>query len=80
MLPHGGDSTDMTDTDTEVAWNYEVREHIALKITCVFFFFKPMKTWYYPRIIVSKSHENTSKCVDTMTLFFQKLEPKVIDP
>ena len=24
--------------------------------------------------------ENTSKYVDTLTLFFQKLEPKVIDP
>ena len=28
---------------------------------------------------LSKSHENMSKYVDTMT-FFQKLEPKVIDP
>ena len=34
--------------------------------------------WLYPRIIVSKSHENTSKYVDTT--FFQKLNPKVIDP
>ena len=25
--------------------------------------------WLYPRIIVSKSHENTSKYVDTMTFF-----------
>ena len=25
--------------------------------------------WLYPRIIVSKSHENTSKCVDTLTCF-----------
>ena len=25
--------------------------------------------WLYPRIIVSKSHENTSKCVDTVNLF-----------
>ena len=25
--------------------------------------------WLYPRIIVSKSHENTSKYVDTVTLF-----------
>ena len=25
--------------------------------------------WHYPRIIVSKSHENTSKYVDTMTFF-----------
>ena len=28
--------------------------------------------WLYPRIIVSKSHENTSKCVDTVTFFAQK--------
>ena len=28
--------------------------------------------WLYPRIIVSKSHENTSKYVDTVTLFFFK--------
>ena len=27
--------------------------------------------WFYPRIIASKSHENTSKYVDTVT-FFQK--------
>ena len=25
--------------------------------------------WLYPRIIMSKSHENTSKCVDTVNLF-----------
>ena len=25
--------------------------------------------WLYPRIIVSKSHENTSKYVDTVNLF-----------
>ena len=36
--------------------------------------------WRYPRIIVSKSHENTSKYVDTVTFFAKKLEPKVIDP
>ena len=30
-------------------------------------------------IIVSKSHENTSKYVDTVN-FLLKLEPKVIDP
>ena len=35
--------------------------------------------WHYPRIIVTKSHENTSKYVDTMT-FFQKLKPKVTNP
>ena len=39
--------------------------------------------WLYPRITVSKSHENTSKYVDAVTLFFEKkkkkLEPKVID-
>ena len=31
--------------------------------------------WLYPRIIVSKSHENTSKYVDTVTFFAKKLEP-----
>ena len=36
--------------------------------------------WFYPRIIVSKSHENTSKYVDTVAFFAKKLEPKVIDP
>ena len=36
--------------------------------------------WLYPRIIVSKSHENTWKYVDTVTFFAKKLEPKVIDP
>ena len=37
--------------------------------------------WLYPRIIVSKSHENTSKYVDTVTfLCKKKIEPKVIDP
>ena len=35
--------------------------------------------WLYPRIIVSKSHENTSKYVDTVNLLL-KLEPKVIEP
>ena len=30
--------------------------------------------WLYPRIILSKSHENMSKYVDTVTFFFQKLE------
>ena len=30
------------------------------------------KCWLYPRIIVTKSYENTSKYVDTVTLFFQK--------
>ena len=42
----------------------------------------------YPRIAVSKSDENMSKYVDTVTLFQKKknkkqkkkLEPKVIDP
>ena len=28
--------------------------------------------WCYPRIIVSKSHENTSKYVDTVTFFVKK--------
>ena len=36
------------------------------------------RVWLYPRIIVSKFYENTSKYVDTVT-FFQKLEPKVFD-
>ena len=34
----------------------------------------------YPRIIVSNSHKYTSKHVDTVTFFFQKLYPKVSDP
>ena len=29
---------------------------------------------------MSKSHENTSKCVDTVTFVWKKLEQKVIDP
>ena len=29
--------------------------------------------WHYPRIIMSKSHENTSKYVDTVTFFVQNL-------
>ena len=33
-----------------------------------------------PKDHLSKSHENMSKYVDTVTLCFQKLEPKVIDP
>ena len=28
--------------------------------------------WFYPRIIVSKSHKNTSKYVDTVTFFTKK--------
>ena len=32
--------------------------------------------WLYPRIILSKSHETMSKYVDTVTLFFQKLEQR----
>ena len=32
--------------------------------------------WLYPRIIVSKSHENTSKYVDTVTLFFKNLNQR----
>ena len=35
--------------------------------------------WLYPRIIVSRSHENTSKYVDTVT-FFQKLEQMSMTP
>ena len=30
----------------------------------------------YPRIIVTKSHENTSKYVDTVTLFSKKLNQR----
>ena len=44
----------------------------SVEVTCV--------TRLYPRIIVSKSHENTWKYVDTVTFFAKKLEPKVIDP
>ena len=36
--------------------------------------------WLYPRIIVSKSHENTSKYVDTVTFFAKNLNQVVIDP
>ena len=36
--------------------------------------------WLYPRIIVSKSHENTSKYVDTVTLFFKNLNQKSLTP
>ena len=32
--------------------------------------------WLYPRIIVSKSHENTSKYADTVTFFVKKLWTK----
>ena len=35
--------------------------------------------WLYPRIIVFNSHGNTSKYVDTVTIF-QKLNQKVSDP
>ena len=34
------------------------------------------QVWLYPRIIVTKSHENTSKYVDTETLFFSKKKMK----
>ena len=36
--------------------------------------------WYYPKIIVSKSHENASKCVDTMTLFSKTLNQRSLTP
>ena len=32
--------------------------------------------WLYPRIIVSKSHENTSKYVDTVTFFAKNLNQR----
>ena len=32
--------------------------------------------WLYPRIIVYKSHENTSKYVDTVILFFKNLNQR----
>ena len=56
-----------------------------------FFFFKTLNqrsltpsllgshVWLYPRIIVPKSHENTWKSEDTVTVF-QKIKPKIIDP
>ena len=34
----------------------------------------------YPRIIVSNSHGNTSKYVDTVTIFQKNLTKKVSDP
>ena len=36
--------------------------------------------WIYPRIIVSKSHENTSKYVDTMTFFAKNLNQRSLTP
>ena len=36
--------------------------------------------WLYPRIIVSKSHENTSKYVDTVTFFAKNLNQKSLTP
>ena len=36
--------------------------------------------WLYPRIIVSKSHENTSKYVDTVTLFSKNLNQRSLTP
>ena len=36
--------------------------------------------WLYPRIIVTKSRENISKYVDTVTILPKTIEPKVIDP
>ena len=36
--------------------------------------------WLYPRIIVSKSHANTSKYVDTVTIFFKNLNQRSLTP
>ena len=36
--------------------------------------------WHYPRIVVSKFHENTSKCVDTVTLFFKNWNQRSLTP
>ena len=36
--------------------------------------------WLYPRIIVSKSHENTSKYVDTVTLFAKTWTRRSVTP
>ena len=36
--------------------------------------------WLYPMIIVSKSHENTSKYVDTVTFFAKKVNQRSLTP
>ena len=36
--------------------------------------------WLYPRIILSKSHENMSKYVDTVTIFFKNLNQRSLTP
>ena len=36
--------------------------------------------WLYPRIIVSKSHENISKYVDTVTFFAKNLKQRSLTP
>ena len=36
--------------------------------------------WFYPRIIVSRSHENTSKYVDTVTFFAKNLNQRSLTP
>ena len=36
--------------------------------------------WLYPRIIVSKSHENTSKYVDTVIFFAKNLKQRSLTP
>ena len=36
--------------------------------------------WLYPRIIVSKSHENTSKYMDTVTFFAKNLNQRSLTP
>ena len=38
------------------------------------------QVWLYPRIIVSKSHENTLKYVDTVTLFCKNLNQRSVTP
>ena len=36
--------------------------------------------WLYPRIIATKSHENTSKYVDTVTFFLKNLNQRSLTP
>ena len=38
----------------------------------------PSHVWLYPRIIVTNSHENTSKYVDTVTFFQKKNKKKIL--
>ena len=55
-----------------IKWELHPKQNLACFVT--------PHMWLHSRIILSKSHEYMSKSVDTVTLFFQKLEPKVIDP